>query len=230
MNSIAIITARGGSKRIPHKNIKKFCGKPIIGYSIEVALQTGLFDEVMVSTDDDEIAKIARFFGAHVPFLRSDENSDDFSDTTDVLVEVIEQLRQRGRSYSEFCCIYPTAPFVTAKKLIESHALLQQDNIHSVIPITNYSFPPQRGFVVKEGLVEPVDKAAFEMRSQDLTPLYHDCGQFYWCRTDSFLTHRNIVTNRTVSYLLPEIEVQDIDTEEDWALAELKYELMRRNR
>ena len=132
MKIVAIITARGGSKRIPKKNIKEFCGKPIIAYSIEAALQSGMFDEVMVSTDSQEIAEIAKSYGAEIPFMRSDENANDMADTTDVLKEVLDRYRQQGKYYDEFCCIYPTAPFVTAQKLQESHKLLEQKNVYNV--------------------------------------------------------------------------------------------------
>lgn len=229
MDSIAIITARGGSKRIPRKNIKEFCGKPIIAYSIEAALESGLFNEVMVSTDDGEIADISLAFGASVPFMRSKANSDDYADTADVVIEVLDRYGELGGTYPEFCCIYPTAPFVTAGKLKESHSLLKNENAHSVIPVVRFSFPPQRGFVARDGFIKPVDDAAFEMRSQDLAPVYHDCGQFYWCKTNAFRECRSLVTRNTVPYMVPEIEVQDIDNEDDWKLAELKFERMRRS-
>ena len=152
MKIVAIITARGGSKRIPKKNIKEFCGKPIIAYSIEAALQSGMFDEVMVSTDSQEIAEIAKSYGAEIPFMRSDENANDMADTTDVLKEVLDRYRQQGKYYDEFCCIYPTAPFVTAQKLQESHKLLEQKNVYNVVPMVPFSFPPQRGMVLRDGV------------------------------------------------------------------------------
>lgn len=228
MSAIAIITARGGSKRIPRKNIREFCGKPIIAYSIEAALESELFDEVMVSTDDEEIADIARDYGASVPFMRSADTSDDYADTTDVLVEVLDRLAQIGRRYDEFCCVYPTAPFVTAQKLIASHALLSQEGVRNVVPVTAFSFPPQRGFVIEQGYIEPIDAKAMAMRSQDLSVVYHDCGQFYWCDAKAFAENHNFLTNGTAPFVVPETEVQDIDTESDWELAELKYELLRR--
>lgn len=226
-SAVAIITARGGSKRIPRKNIKPFCGKPIIAYSIEVALESELFDDVIVSTDDEEIAAVAIEYGASVPFMRSAENSDDYSGTPDVLMEVLRNLRTLGKNYEEFCCIYPTAPFITVQKLVESHALLSSPGADSVLPVTVFSFPPQRGVYVRGNRMIPVDAAGMEMRSQDLEPIYHDCGQFYWCNTDSFMRTESLLTDCTVPFVIPEIEVQDIDNEEDLLLAEIKYRYMR---
>ena len=226
-SAVAIITARGGSKRIPRKNIKPFCGKPIIAYSIQAALESGLFDDVIVSTDDEEIANVSREYGASVPFMRSAANSDDFAGTEDALREVLLVLEEHKRSYSEFCCLYPTAPFVTASKLCQSYKLLQKEGIDSVLPVTQFSFPPQRGVVVESGHVRPVDDVAMMMRSQDLTPVYHDCGQFYWCNVDSFLKRNLLVGDHTAPFVVSEIEVQDIDNETDWLLAELKYEFLR---
>lgn len=228
MHSICIITARGGSKRIPRKNIREFCGKPIIAYSIEAALDSDLFDEVMVSTDDEEIAEVARNYGAKVPFMRSAEASDDFADTADVLKEVLCEYGSLGRDYELFCCVYPTAPFVTAEKLQQSGALLSE-GIEAVVPVTPFSFPPQRGFLIEEGKVMLADPESFEMRSQDLATMYHDCGQFYWGRTRSFLKSGSMVPTSTVAYVVPETEVQDIDNLTDWELAEMKYKNMRRH-
>ncbi len=229
-SAVAIITARGGSKRIPRKNIKEFCGKPIIAYSIEAARDSGLFEDVIVSTDDEEIARIAREYGASVPFMRSAETSDDYAGTEDVIVEVLSCLKDDGRSYDELCCLYPTAPFVTASKLRESHGLLESINVDSVIPVVQFSFPPQRGFVIEDSYIRPIDHCSFEMRSQDLEPRYHDCGQFYWCKTNSFLKERSLVNEHTAPYIVSEIEVQDIDNESDWILAEMKFEYMRSSR
>lgn len=226
MKPIAIITARGGSKRIPKKNIKNFLGKPIIAYSIESALYSGIFDEVMVSTDSEEIAAIAKKYGASVPFMRSEATSNDYADTSDVLLEVINKYKESGKDYKEFCCIYPTAPFITEKKLIESYALLQDENVYNVVPMVAFSFPPQRGLVVRNGLTEPVDSVGIEQRSQDLEEVLHDSGQFYWCKTEEFCKNGNILYNHTKPYILPELEVQDIDNQSDWDLAEIKYKRM----
>lgn len=225
--SICIITARGGSKRIPRKNVREFCGRPIIAYSIEAALESELFDEVMVSTDDEDIAEIAKGCGAEIPFMRSAETSDDFADTADVIGEVLREYTARCRYFETFCCIYPTAPFVTAAKLRESGALLS-GGAEAVVPVTPFSFPPQRGFFLEGGRVTLADPESFEMRSQDLRPMYHDCGQFYWGRVNGFLKTGDMVPASTVAYVVPETEVQDIDNLSDWEMAEMKYKHMRR--
>ncbi len=227
MSSIAIITARGGSKRIPKKNIKEFCGKPIIAYSIEAALKSELFDEVMVSTDSDEIAKIAIEYGASVPFMRSAENSNDYADTTDVLLEVIKEYKRLGKNYDSFCCIYPTAPFISSAKLRESKLLLGKEDVLNVVPMVAFSFPPQRGMVLSGEYLKPAYPEHIDKRSQDLETVLHDCGQFYWCNTDAFMKNQNILSNKTVPYIVSEIEVQDIDNESDWEIAELKYKYMK---
>ena len=226
MSCIAIITARGGSKRIPRKNIRPFCGKPILAYSIEAALQSGLFDEVMVSTDDEEIAAIARQYGAAVPFLRSEATSNDFATTADVLSEVLDRYEALGRRFDTLACLYPTAPFVTAEKLRNALTTLETSGGESVMPVVSFSFPPQRGLVLREGSLCYQYPQYANTRSQDLEPVYHDCGQFYFCRTESFRQCHSLVTPHTVPLVLPEQEVQDIDNLSDWALAEMKYRLM----
>ena len=224
-SSIAIITARGGSKRIPRKNIKEFCGKPIIEYSIEAALQSGLFEEVMVSTDDAEIAKIAQAAGAQVPFMRSSANAGDYAGTDDVLMEVLLAYRELGREFDTFCCIYPTAPFVTAQKLQKAMGLLEQAD--SVMPVVAFSFPPQRCMILNEAgelrMKWPEDART---RSQDLEPYYHDCGQFYCCRTAPFMEYKTTDLPHMVPMIMSELEVQDIDNQDDWEIAELKYRKM----
>lgn len=226
----AIITARGGSKRVPGKNIRSFCGKPIIVYSIEAALESGVFEEVMVSTDSEEIARISREYGAAVPFMRSSATSDDYAGTTDVLNEVIGMYKERGIEFDEFCCIYPTAPFVTVGKLQDSYRLLQDKNVFNVVPMVPFSFPPQRGMRRKEdGFLEPVDAVGINARSQDLPTIYHDCGQFYWVKTREYIRNQDILGNHTMPFLVPETEVQDIDNETDWALAEMKYRFLKEN-
>lgn len=227
MKPVAIITARGGSKRIPKKNIKRFCGKPIIAYSIEAALKSGLFDDVIVSTDSDEIADIAREYGASVPFMRSADNSSDYADTSDVLLEVLDQLRGIGKDYKIMCCIYPTAPFITPNKLKDSFGLMS-DTIKNVVPMVRFSFPPQRGIIIKDGISVPYDFDNIEKRSQDLEPIYHDAGQFYWIDVDEFYRNENFLYNKTVLYEVSEMEVQDIDDFIDWKLAEVKYSLMEK--
>lgn len=225
--AIAIITARGGSKRIPKKNIRDFCGKPILSYSIEAALKSGVFDEVMVSTDSEEIAELARNEGAAVPFFRSEKTANDFATTTDVLLEVIEEYRQRGREFEYGCCIYPTAPFVTLEKLKTAMSLLKKQEADSVMPIVQYSFPPQRGVEVEEGRIKVKWPECYQMRSQDLNPIYHDVGQFYCFRIDRFTASKKIVGEHCVPIIVSDLEVQDIDNEEDWKIAEMKYKLMQ---
>ena len=222
---IAVITARGGSKRIPKKNIKDFCGKPIIAYSIEAAIDSKLFDEVMVSTDSEEIAEIARQYGANVPFMRSAKTADDHATTNDVLVEVFSEYEKRGQHFELAVCIYPTAPFVTAEKLREAVALLEKEDADQVMPVVRFSFPPQRAFVVREGHLQYQFPENASVRSQDLEPIYHDCGQFYVMKVDNILQGKPVVKN--VPLIVSELEVQDIDNEEDWKIAEMKYRYMR---
>lgn len=227
MRTIAIITARGGSKRIPRKNIKEFCGKPILAYSVEAALKSGAFDTVMVSTDDPEIARIAGQYGAEVPFFRSEKTSNDFAATADVLGEVLEEYGKRGERFDMVCCIYPTAPFLTAERLGEAMELLKETKADSVLPVVRFSFPPQRGVVLEEGYLKYKWPENANARSQDLEPLFHDVGQFYCLNGESFERQRKLVMDRTVPLVLSELEIQDIDTEEDWQLAELKFRLLR---
>ena len=179
MKSVAIITARGGSKRIPHKNIKPFLGKPILEYSIEAALGADYFQEVMVSTDDEEIARIARHAGAQVPFMRSENTANDYATTADVILEVLESYERIGKKFDQVCCIYPTAPFVTANALKTAMMLLEQEKSDCVIPVVKFSFPPQRCVVINQGRLTPKWPENMKVRSQDLEPFYHDCGQFY---------------------------------------------------
>ncbi len=219
---LAIITARGGSKRIPRKNIKEFCGKPILCYSIEAARDAGVFDEIMVSTEDEEIAEIAKAAGASVPFLRSFETAGDYASTDAVIMEVITEYQRKGQEFDAFCCIYPTAPFLTGEKLKSAMTLL--NDADSVMPVVPFSYPPQRGLIVnKEGFVERQFPEYASARSQDLPEIYHDCGQFYACRTAPFLEAGTTDVKRLVPLVLSEMEVQDIDTPEDWEIAEIKY-------
>lgn len=225
--AVAIITARGGSKRIPRKNIKEFCGKPILAYSIEAALESGLFDEVMVSTDDEEIAGIAEQYGAKVPFMRSGETANDYATTVDVLNEVLEKYKMAGKEFDFACCIYPTAPFVTSDKLSQAMKLLKEPSTDSVMPVTAFSFPPMRGMYLKEGNVSYAFPEYSQKRSQDIEPMYHDCGQFYCFEVEHFMSTKKLITDNTKTIILSELEVQDIDNEVDWKLAELKYEMMK---
>lgn len=224
---LAMITARGGSKRIPGKNKKEFCGKPILFYSIEAALESGIFDEVMVSTDDEEIAQLAVQAGAKVPFTRSAETSNDHASTDEVILEVLQEYEKRGQKFDSFCCIYPTAPFLTAKRLREAMELLETAD--SVMPVVAFSYPPQRGLIRNQaGYMERKYPEYAAARSQDLETIYHDCGQFYACRTLPFLEAGTTDVERLVPLILSEMEVQDIDTPQDWEIAEMKYRRMQK--
>lgn len=227
MKTIAIITARGGSKRIPRKNIKEFCGKPILAYSIEAALASGIFDTVMVSTDDAEIAEIAKTYGAEVPFYRSGDTANDFATTADVINEVLEEYEKRGQQFDALCCIYPTAPFLTGEKLRVAYEQMQEKAADSVVPVVRFSFPPQRSVIVQDGYLQFKWPEHALTRSQDLEPFYHDAGQFYFLRTTSFAEQKKLIMSKTVPLELEELEVQDIDNEEDWKLAELKFRMMQ---
>ena len=225
--NVAIITARGGSKRIPRKNIKPFLGRPILAYSIAAALQADMFQEIMVSTDDEEIAQVAERAGATVPFFRSENTSNDFATTADVVEEVLASYEQIGMRFDTACCIYPTAPFVTANAIRTAMMLLEQEQADCVIPVVKFSFPPQRGVVVKEGRLTPKWPENMAKRSQDLEPLYHDCGQFYCLNVGSFRRQKAIWMENAVPFVQDEKYVQDIDTPEDWEIAEMKYQLMQ---
>lgn len=225
---LAIITARGGSKRIPRKNTKEFCGKPILCYSIEAARDAGVFDEIMVSTEDKEIAKIAETAGAVVPFFRSEENAGDFASTDDVIMEVLKSYQEIGKNFEAFCCLYPTAPFLSGERLRSAMALLEETD--SVMPVVPFSYPPQRGLVIDEkGFIRRQFPEYATTRSQDLPPIYHDCGQFYACRTRAFLEAGTTDVERLLPLVLTEMEVQDIDTLQDWEIAEMKYRILHQN-
>jgi len=230
MDNIAIIPARGGSKRLPGKNIKDFLGKPIIAYSVEAALQSGLFEEVMVSTDDDRIAETAVKYGAVVPFRRSTKNSDDFATTSDVLLEVLDQYTGIGKSFIRACCIYATAPFVTAKKIQESYKVLVEKRFDSVFAVLKFNYPIQRALQFDNEQISMVEPAFLNSRSQDLPVRYHDSGQFYWFNTAAFKLKKKIFTDNSGAIILPDLEAQDIDDLNDWQLAEQKYQLLYKNK
>lgn len=227
MPNLAIIPARGGSKRIPGKNIKPFLGKPILAYSIEAALSSRLFDEVMVSTDDLEIAAIAIAYGATVPFMRSDQTATDFATTFDVIQEVVKQYELVGKSFEFTCCVYACAPFVTDNKLKLSFNLLQEHQFDSVFPIMPFGFPIQRALKQEAKKVSFFYPEFSLSRSQDLEKSFHDAGQFYWMNTVVCLEKNQILTDNSGSIVVSELEGQDIDNEVDWKLAELKYELLQ---
>lgn len=228
MSNIAIIPARGGSKRIPRKNVKPFCSKPIIAYSIEAALTSKLFDEVMVSTDDKEIAEIANAYGANVPFLRSEQNATDFATTYDVIREVIESYEQCNRRFNYGCCIYPTAPFVTISILQDALHKLVSDNYESVFPVVKYSYPIWRSLKIEDNKVSMWWPENISKRSQDLPAAYHDAGQFYWFNVQSLMRKRSLFNDNVGVIEMDELHVQDIDTEQDWQIAEFKFEYLKR--
>ena len=221
MAILAIIPARGGSKRIPRKNIKNFLGKPIIAYSIKAALDSGVFDEVMVSTEDEEIAEIARQYGAKVPFMRSAFAASDTAVDKDVLFEVLGEYQKRGQNFDYLVEIYPCAPFVTPQKLRDMVKMLQENDIDSVLPVCRYSCAPQQGMVMRDGKLEYMYPQYMYTRTQDLEPVYYDCGQYYGFRVKSYLEHPDSLSRMPI--ILPEEDFQDVDTEEDWRKAEVKY-------
>ena len=223
MNNLCIIPARGGSKRIPRKNIKEFLGKPIIAYSIETALKTGLFDEVMVSTDDMEIAEVAKEFGAMIPFMRSAEAASDFASTADVLKEVLYKYKELGQEFDNFCCFYATAPLVQSKDIESAFERLQQSDFTCVYPVVQFSYPIWRCLdIAEDGTMKRHWPEYENSRSQDLPKEYHDTGTFYWYKTKEWLTG-NV---KIGGIIVDETSIQDIDTETDWKLAELKYQLL----
>ena len=227
MNNLAIIPARGGSKRIPKKNIKSFLGKPIIAYAIQNAIDSELFDEIMVSTDDEEIAELALSYGAKVPFKRSEKNSDDYATTIDVITEVILSYEKLGRKFEYACCIYACTPLLTVEKLKESFYLLEKDNLDCVFPIIKYGFPIQRAVRLNDkGLVEMFQPEFLVARSQDLELSFHDAGQFYSFKVDNLVKKQKLLTDLTGYIELSEMEAQDIDNLIDWKLAEVKFKLM----
>ncbi|MBR4704917.1 MAG: pseudaminic acid cytidylyltransferase [Paludibacteraceae bacterium] len=223
MKNLAIIPARGGSKRIPHKNIKEFLSKPIIAYSIETALKCGLFYEVMVSTDDEQIAEIAKQYGASVPFLRSAETADDFATTRDVLNEVVSEYQKRGQEFDAICCIYATAPLIAAEDIVEAYKTLSNSDFACVYPVVEFSYPIWRCLdVAEDGSMKRHWPEYENSRSQDLPKEYHDSGTFYWHR----IADGKIANGQLGAIIMPEERVQDIDTDTDWKLAEMKYQLL----
>jgi len=225
---LAIITARGGSKRIPRKNIKNFLGYPIIKYSIDAAIKSECFDEIMVSTDDKEIAEVSERLGAKIPFLRSQANSNDFATTADVIEEVLLEYKKLSKNFEYCCCIYPTAPFISSERLKEGFDILKSRGVDSVFPVVRYGHPIQRALKIQGGHLSMIWPENLNTRSQDLMPAYHDSGQFYWFRTKRFLEDKKILTENVAAIIIPESEVQDIDTEEDWKIAEIKFKILKK--
>ena len=225
---LAVIPARGGSKRIPRKNIKLFCGKPMIAWSIEAAEQSGCFDNIIVSTDDAEIAEVARQCGAQVPFMRPAELSDDHTGTTAVMAHAIEQLAEQGQPSEQVCCLYATAPFVGADDLRRGLSVLTVTGSDYAFSVTSYVFPIQRAIrITSAGRVDMFAPEHFNTRSQDLEEAYHDAGQFYWGRADAWLQRQMIFSPAAAPVILPRQRVQDIDTPEDWTRAEWLFKALR---
>ena len=226
---IAVIPARGGSKRIPRKNIRSFCGKPIIAYSIAAAQQTGLFDQVVVSTDDEEIASIARTFGATTPFVRPKEIADDFTGTNAVVKHAVAWFNAQSHDVTHACCLYATAPLVQAQYIAEGYEALSRSDAAFAFSVTSYAFPIQRAVrITPEGRVDAVYPEHRMTRSQDLEHAYHDAGQFYWGTARAFLEDMPLFAPHSVGVILPRHLVQDIDTLEDWNQAELMYGAINR--
>ena len=227
MTRIAIIPARGGSKRIPRKNIKPFCGKPILAYSVEAALKSKLFDEVMVSTDDAEIAEVAKKFGASVPFMRSAETANDYAILKDVLNEVLAKYAELGKSFDEVCCILPTAPLIETDDIVHSHEILEKENCVSVVPVVKFSYTIFRSLKIENGKLTMNWPENYPKRSQDLPDAYHDAGLFYWYSRKYFEEKIAGFGSNACPYILYEEKVQDIDTPDDWRMAEMKFKLMK---
>lgn len=221
---IAIITARGGSKRIPRKNIRDFMGKPMLAYAIEAALQAGIFEEVMVSTDDPEIAESALRHGAKIPFMRSAQTANDTATTFEALEEVLGCYRKMGRQFEALCCIYPCVPFLRPSTLRQAYELLS--GCDAVMPVCKYSAPVEWAMKIEDDILVPNDREAQNMRSQDLSPKYFDAGMFYFCKTEALYQVRSLVPDRTKAFVIPEMECQDIDTLEDWRMAEMKFRIL----
>lgn len=225
---IAIIPARGGSKRIPRKNIKPFCGQPMLAWSIDAARRSGCFDRILVSTDDKEIAQVACSHGAEVPFMRPAALSDDYTGTIPVIAHAIEWINQHIGGVSYACCIYATAPFVQADDLRRGFVQLNQSDADYVFSVTSYAFPIQRAIrITNQQRVEMFNPEHFSTRSQDLTEAFHDAGQFYWGRSEAWLADRPIFSSAAMPLVLPRHRVQDIDTPEDWARAEWLFKAMQ---
>ena len=220
---IAIIPARGGSKRIPRKNIKLFCGKPIIAWSIEAAINSKCFDKVIVSTDDLEIAEIAGSFGAEIPFMRPENLSDDQTTTIPVINHTIKWLKQQGIHPKLACCIYATAPFVKADSIKQAYKQLQTTQADYCFSVTSYAFPIQRAIKITQQRIEMFYPEHLNTRSQDLEEAYHDAGQFYWGKAEAFKQLKPLFSEHASLFLLPRHLVQDIDTQEDWTRAELMF-------
>ena len=225
---IAIIPARGGSKRIHRKNIKNFYGKPIIEYGINAALESRCFDKVVVSTDDDEIAQVASRAGAEIPFIRPANISDDFSTTADVIKHAINWFKDRGNPVEHICCIYPTAPFLLASDILESWNMFKSSpKKEYIFSVTSFPFPIQRGLYINKGVVKAIYPEHSETRSQDLPEAFHDAGLFYWGSAKAYLSDLPLFSESSLGYQIPRSRVQDIDTLEDWNRAEVMFKVLQ---
>ena len=223
MKNLCIIPARGGSKRIPRKNVKPFMGKPMIAYSIENALATGLFNEVMVSTDDQEIVQVAKQYGAKVPFLRSENTSNDYAILADVIREVLEMYSMENKHFDNICVLLATSPLLRSKSIVEAYDKLISSEFTTILPVVQFSYPILRSYNMDEnGAVKWNWPEHAKTRSQDLAPAYHDSGTFYWHKVEAWLEGNMYRGGIIVS----EDTVQDIDTEQDWIVAEMKYKLL----
>jgi len=229
--NVAIIPARGGSKRIPRKNVSEFCGQPLIAYSILAAMNSGMFDHVIVSTDDDQIRDIAKQYGAETPFVRPPELANDHATTVPVINHAISWVQQNMGKVDHACCIYATAPFIQAKALRKSYEMLISRKVGGyVFSATTMPFPIQRTFKVKsDGFVEMFEPRNYNTRSQDLEEAYQDAGQFYWGSAETYNSEKIFFSTDSMAYVLPRHMVQDIDTLEDWRRAELMYEVLKKN-
>ena len=227
MKNLCVIPARGGSKRIPRKNIRDFCGKPMIARSIEVAQATQCFDRIIVSTDDKEIAALAKDWGAEIPFWRPPELADDFAGTTEVIAHAVQWVIDHGESPEAVCCIYATAPFLRPADLLEARAKLASSDWEFCFSATEYPSPIFRSFrQLPDGGVEMFFPTEFSKRSQDLPTALHDAGQFYWGRPEAWLGSKRIFDPHSTPWMLPRLRVVDIDTEEDWRTAEMLHEVL----
>jgi N-acylneuraminate cytidylyltransferase len=224
---LALIPARGGSKRIPKKNIKLFFDKPIIAYSINTALEAEIFDEIMVSTNTEEIASISQKYGAKIPFLRSSKTTSDRATLVDVVEETLLKYKNLGKYFDYVCCLLPTAPFITSKRLIDGYKLLIRNVVDVVIPVVRFSYPIHRAFKIKNSRLKMIWPKYMHVNSQELLQTYHDSGQFYWLKTEIFLKQKRIFAKNAYPMIISESEVQDIDTEEDWKTAEFKYKMLK---
>ena len=227
--NIAIIPARGGSKRIPRKNIKEFCGQPMIAWPIQAAIESKCFDRIIVSTDDSEIAEVAKTYGAETPFVRPPELSNDHAGTIPVIAHAIEWIKSSGCMVENACCIYATAPFVLATDLQKGRSLLTSSNSDYTFSVTSFPFPIQRAIrITSENRIQMFQPEHFNTRSQDLEEAWHDAGQFYWGKAEAWLSQKQVFSETAAPVKLPRYRVQDIDTSEDWQRAEYLFEILKR--